>query len=40
MDYLANRFAGLPVASNCADIPVGNSLAPLKVRKKHRHHHH
>jgi hypothetical protein len=39
MSYLADRFAGRPVASNCADIPVGNSLAPLKVRKKHRHHH-
>jgi hypothetical protein len=38
--YLAARFAGQPAASNCADIPVGNSLAPLKVRKKHKHHHH
>jgi hypothetical protein len=39
MNYLAARFAGLPVTSNCADIPVGNSLAPLKIRKKHKHHH-
>lgn len=40
MSYLADRFAGLPVTSTCAEIPVGNSLAPLKVRKKHHHHHH
>jgi hypothetical protein len=40
LSYLAGRFAGLPVASNCADIPVGNPLAPLKVRKRHKHHHH
>jgi hypothetical protein len=38
--YLAARFAGLPVTSNCAAIPVGSSLAPLKIRKRHRHHHH
>ena len=40
LNYLAGRFAGLPVTSNCADIPVGSSLAPLKVRKRHKHHHH
>jgi hypothetical protein len=40
MSYLGDRFAGVPVTSNCAEIPVGNSLAPLKIRKKHRHHHH
>ena len=37
--YLAARFAGQPATSNCADIPVGNSLAPLKIRRKHKHHH-
>jgi hypothetical protein len=39
MSYLSARFTGLPVTSNCAEIPVGNSLAPLKIRKKHKHHH-
>jgi hypothetical protein len=29
----------VPFAGNCAEIPVGNSLAPLKIRKKHKHHH-
>jgi len=38
--FLGERFAGLPFTGNCAEIPVGNSLAPLKLRKKHRHHHH
>ena len=32
--FLGQRFAGLPFAGNCAEIPVGNSLAPLKVKKK------
>jgi hypothetical protein len=39
MDFLGQRFAGAPFAGNCADIPVGNSLAPLKLRRKHKHHH-
>jgi len=39
MSFLAERFAGAPFAGNCAEIPVGNSLAPLKLRKKHKHHH-
>jgi hypothetical protein len=39
MSYLAARFAGQSATGNCADIPVGNSLAPLKIRRKHRHHH-
>jgi hypothetical protein len=39
LSFLADRFAGLPFAGNCAEIPVGNSLAPLKIRKKHKHHH-
>lgn len=34
MQFLAGRFAGTPVAGNCADIGPGNSLAPLKIRKK------
>jgi hypothetical protein len=37
--FLADRFAGLPFAGNCAEIPVGNSLAPLKIKRKHKHHH-
>jgi Secretory lipase len=41
LGYLAARFAGTPAPDTCADIPVGNSLAPLKIRKhRHRHHHH
>jgi pimeloyl-ACP methyl ester carboxylesterase len=39
-EFLAQRFLGTPFASNCSDIGVGNSLAPLKVRKRHHHHHH
>jgi hypothetical protein len=39
MQFLSDRFAGAPFAGNCAEIPAGNSLAPLKVKKK-RHHHH
>lgn len=35
--FLAQRFAGLPFAGTCAQIPEGNSLAPLKIRKKHKH---
>jgi hypothetical protein len=34
MAFLADRFAGVPFAGNCADIGPGNSLAPLKIRKK------
>jgi len=34
MTFLAERFAGLPFAGNCAEIPVGNSLAPLKIKKR------
>jgi hypothetical protein len=33
-DFLAARFAGTPFAGNCDEIGPGNSLAPLKVRKK------
>jgi len=40
MAFLGQRFAGVPFTGNCADIPVGSSLAPLKIRKRHRHHHH
>jgi len=43
MAFLGQRFAGLPFAGNCAEVPEGNSLAPLKVRKKRaqqQHHHH
>lgn len=36
MSFLAQRFAGAPFAGNCADIPRGNSLAPLPVRRKKR----
>jgi hypothetical protein len=39
MSFLGQRFAGAPFAGNCADIPAGNSLAPLKLRKKHKHRH-
>jgi hypothetical protein len=39
LNFLAQRFAGVPFTGNCAEIPVGNSLAPLKIRKKHKHHH-
>lgn len=34
MEFLGERFAGAPFAGNCAEIGPGNSLAPLKVRKK------
>lgn len=34
MSFLGERFAGTPFAGNCADIGPGNSLAPLKIRKK------
>jgi hypothetical protein len=34
MAFLGARFAGVPFAGNCADIGPGNSLAPLKIRKK------
>lgn len=37
MDFLAQRFSGAPFAGNCADIPKGNSLAPLKIKKHKRH---
>jgi hypothetical protein len=40
MSFLSQRFAGTPATGNCADIGVGNSLAPLKVKHKHHHHHH
>jgi hypothetical protein len=40
MTWLGQRFAGQPFAGTCSEIPVGNSLAPLKIKKKHRHHHH
>lgn len=33
MSFLAQRFAGVPFAGNCAEIGPGNSLAPLPVRK-------
>ena len=39
MAFLAERFAGLPFAGNCAEIPVGNSLAPLKIRRSTTQHH-
>lgn len=39
MSFLGQRFAGLPFAGNCAEIPEGNSLAPLKIKKKRKHHH-
>jgi hypothetical protein len=39
LSFLGERFAGVPFTGNCAEIPVGNSLAPLKIRKKHKHHH-
>ena len=37
MAFLGQRFAGVPFTGNCAEIPPGNSLAPLKVRKNHHH---
>lgn len=37
MTFLVQRFAGVPFAGNCADIPKGNSLAPLPVKRKHHH---
>jgi hypothetical protein len=40
MQFLGQRFTGAPFAGNCAQIPVGSSLAPLKVRKRHHRHHH
>jgi hypothetical protein len=49
MQFLGERFAGTPFAGNCAQIPQGSSLAPLKVKKRkhnqhwhahHSHHHH
>src|SRR4051794_13924782 len=42
MQFLGERFAGAPFAGNCDQIGAGNSLAPLKVRKRkhHGHHHH
>ena len=39
MSFLGQRFAGQPFTGSCAEIPAGNSLAPLKIRKKHKHHH-
>jgi hypothetical protein len=36
MAFLGARFAGAPFAGNCAEIGPGNSLAPLKIRKKRR----
>jgi hypothetical protein len=39
MQFLGERFAGAPFAGNCAQIPEGSSLAPLKVKKKHKHDH-
>ncbi len=40
MAFLAERFAGTPFAGNCAEIPIGNSLAPLKIKKRKHHHGH
>jgi len=40
MQFLGERFAGTPFTGNCAEIPVGSSLAPLKVKKKKHHHGH
>jgi hypothetical protein len=37
--YLGQRFAGAAPANDCASIPVGNSLRPLKVKRKKHHHH-
>lgn len=34
MEYLAQRIAGVPALGNCAQIPEGNSLAPLPVKRK------
>jgi hypothetical protein len=39
MQFLSERFTGAPFSGNCAQIPEGSSLAPLKVRKKHKHDH-
>jgi hypothetical protein len=47
MQFLGERFTGAPFAGNCAQIPVGSSLEPLKVKKhkrgshwhSHLHHH-
>lgn len=33
-DFLAQRMAGVPFSGNCASIGKGNSLAPLKVRRR------
>ncbi|MGH3472956.1 MAG: lipase family protein [Nocardioidaceae bacterium] len=33
MTWLASRFAGLPAPDNCALIPPGNSLKPIRNRK-------
>jgi hypothetical protein len=38
MQFLGERFAGTPFTGNCAQIPAGNSLAPLKVKKRKHHH--
>jgi hypothetical protein len=35
MAFLAERFAGLPFADNCAEIPAGSSLAPLRIEKRY-----
>jgi hypothetical protein len=37
-EFLLDRFAGAPIAGNCASIGKGNSLAPLPVpKRRHRH---
>jgi hypothetical protein len=39
MQFLGERFTGAPFTGNCAQIPQGSSLAPLKVKKHKRNHH-
>jgi hypothetical protein len=34
MAFLQARFAGVPVPSDCAAVPTGNSLAPIVIAKK------
>lgn len=34
--FLGQRFAGAPFPGNCAQIPEGNSLKPVKVKRKKR----
>ena len=38
MLYLQERFLGVKAPSSCGKLPAGNSLAPLKIHHKKKHH--